>query len=97
MRAAAHPDRRLRPAPVEARLDAPLHLDLAGEPLDTARDFPPRELAAALQRERVGDAHGAVLRAIDRLEHVRPLDVAPLGVEAAGRLQREPPALVGIE
>src|SRR5581483_4557679 len=76
--AAAPPDRRRRRAPLEPRLDAPAQLDLAGEPLDAARELPPRQLAPVLRRERLGDAHDAVPGAIRRLEHVRALEVSAL-------------------
>ena len=96
-RSAAHPDPRLRPAPVEARLDAPPHPDGALEPLDAARDLDPRQERAVLERERVGDADGAGAGAEDGLEDVRPVEVAPLRLEVALGRERKSAASLRIE
>ena len=70
----AHDPRRL-PSPVEARLDAPLELDLAVEPLDPPRVLDPRKQPAVLQGQGVGDANDAAAGAVCRLEDVRAPDV----------------------
>ena len=71
----------------------PLSRLLAREALDAACELPPRNLPAAVHGQRVGHSDDPVARAERRLEHVRALEVAPLRLEAAGRLQREAPAL----
>src|ERR1051325_5731728 len=86
---AAQADRRLLASPVEARLEPPAQLDLAGEPFDASCQLTPGHQPAALQRQRLGDENDAVARRVDRLENVGPLDVSALDVEATGGLQDE--------
>src|SRR5581483_9985177 len=96
-RAAPAEDLGTLPAPVEARLDAPAHVDTPGQTFDATRHFTPRQEPAALEAQCLGHADGAVLAAIRRLEHVRAVEVAALRVEAAGGLQHEAAAPLGIE
>ena len=49
------------------------------------------------QRHRVGHADAALGRGEGRLEHVRALEVAALGLEGGGRLEAERAAALGVE
>ena len=87
----------MRSSPVEARRDAPLELDLSGEPFDAARDLDPRHEPAVLQRQRLGDANDSAFGRVRRLENVRPIDVPAGDVELRRRCEDEAPALLRVE
>ena len=95
--AAPADDRDVRLSPVGSHLEHPLELHLPAQPLDAARELAPRQLAAVVQVQRLGDADCAVPSGERRFEHVRPVDVAALHVEPVARAQGEVSPAFGIE
>ena len=73
------------------RLQLDLALDALGDAQQLALGFQ-RAGVGAVQRHQVGDAHLAGGGGEQRLQHVRAVQVAPLGPERRGGAQREPPA-----
>jgi hypothetical protein len=84
-------------APVEARLGPPLEPHRPFQSLDAPRELDPREQAAVLQRQRLGDADDAIAGAVRRLEDVRAPHVTARGLVLPGRGKGEAAAAIGVE
>ena len=91
-------DARLRPAVVEARLEGPPQRDRPVECFDLPHQLAHRrDPPAVAERHRVRHAHAPLGGGEGRLEDVRIVEVAPLGLERGGRLEPERAAALGVQ